>query len=579
MKLLWIFLATVVAIPAPSPKKQLDDLLKEEWEFELRSQPESATIYGDNRYNDKLTDYSISAIQANYRQTKDFLKRFEALDVASLPEQDQLSKDLIIRNLQHSIESIDLKLYEMPIDQFNGLHLQYAQLVSIFPFATVKDYENYLARLHQFPRMFDQIIALGAAGERDGLMPPKFLLEKVVTQADAIAQNGGPFLEPLKKFPESVSAADQKRLRAEIEGSVRDEVQPAYRKFSQFVKDNYAPKGRLHEGIWSLPNGDALYRYLVEQSTTTSLTPDQIHTLGWQQVRSIEAEMAQLAKREGYSDLKPFQAAIRKDPRNHATSREQILDAYRKYTDEMYGKVNQLFGLMPKGRLTVVPVEGFREKEAADAEYWVGSPDGKRRGRVVVNTGDFAHRSLTEVESTAYHEGVPGHHFQLSIAQELPSLPAFRQHAIYTAYVEGWGLYAERLGKEVGLYQDPVSDYGRLSGEMLRAIRLVVDTGVHAKHWNRQQMVDFFHEHSTEDEPSIQAEVDRYIAMPGQALAYKIGQLKIIELRERAKTQLGAKFDIKAFHDEVLNAGALPLDVLEKRLDGWIRRQESGGRS
>jgi len=203
MKLLWIFLATVVAIPAPSPKKQLDDLLKEEWEFELRSQPESATIYGDNRYNDKLTDYSISAIQANYRQTKDFLKRFEALDVSSLPEQDQLSKDLIIRNLQHSIESIDLKLYEMPIDQFNGLHLQYAQLVSIFPFATVKDYENYLARLHQFPRMFDQIIALGAAGERDGLMPPKFLLEKVVTQADAIAQNGGPFLEPLKKFPES----------------------------------------------------------------------------------------------------------------------------------------------------------------------------------------------------------------------------------------------------------------------------------------------------------------------------------------------------------------------------------------
>ena len=579
MKLLWIFLATVVAIPAPSPKKQLDDLLKEEWEFELRSQPESATIYGDNRYNDKLTDYSISAIQANYRQTKDFLKRFEALDVSSLPEQDQLSKDLIIRNLQHSIESIDLKLYEMPIDQFNGLHLQYAQLVSIFPFATVKDYENYLARLHQFPRMFDQIIALGAAGERDGLMPPKFLLEKVVTQADAIAQNGGPFLEPLKKFPESVSAADQKRLRAEIEGSVRDEVQPAYRKFSQFVKDNYAPKGRLHEGIWSLPNGDALYRYLVEQSTTTSLTPDQIHTLGWQQVRSIEAEMAQLAKREGYSDLKPFQAAIRKDPRNHATSREQILDAYRKYTDEMYGKVNQLFGLMPKGRLTVVPVEGFREKEAADAEYWVGSPDGKRRGRVVVNTGDFAHRSLTEVESTAYHEGVPGHHFQLSIAQELPSLPAFRQHAIYTAYVEGWGLYAERLGKEVGLYQDPVSDYGRLSGEMLRAIRLVVDTGVHAKHWNRQQMVDFFHEHSTEDEPSIQAEVDRYIAMPGQALAYKIGQLKIIELRERAKARLGAKFDIKAFHDEVLNAGALPLDVLEKRLDGWIRRQESGGRS
>ncbi|HEY3454807.1 MAG TPA: DUF885 domain-containing protein [Bryobacteraceae bacterium] len=574
MRLFWILLAVVVANPAPSPKQQLDDLLHEEWEFELRTQPESATIYGDNRYNDKLTDYSIGAIQANYRKTKDFLRRFEALNVSSLPEQDQLSKELMIRNLRRSIENVDLKLYEMPIDQFNGLHLQYAQLVSIFPFATVKDYENYLARLHQFPQMFDQIIALGEAGEHDGLMPPKFLLEKVVTQADAIAASGGPFLAPVKKFPESISAADQKRLRAAVEKTIREEVQPAYRKFSKFVKDNYAPKGRTHEGIWSLPNGDALYRYLVKQSTTTSLTPDQIHTLGWQQVRSIEAEMTQLAKRQGYADLKSFQAAVRRDPRNHATSREQILDAYRKYTDEMYGKVGQLFGRQPKARLTIVPVEGFREKEAADAEYWVGSPDGKRRGRVVVNTGDYAHRSLTEVESTAYHEGVPGHHFQLSIAQELPSLPPFRQHANYTAYIEGWGLYAERLGKEVGLYQDPISDYGRLSGEMLRAIRLVVDTGVHAKHWTRQQMVDFFHEHSTEDEPSIQAEVDRYIAMPGQALAYKIGQLKIIELRERAKKQLGAKFDINAFHDEVLDAGALPLDVLEQRVDGWIRSQK-----
>jgi len=567
MRYLWIFLAVVVANPAPSPKKQFDDLLKEEWEFELRSQPEAATLYGDNRYNDKLTDYSIAAIQANYRATKAFLQRFEALDVSSLAEQDQISKELMLRNLRRTIESVDLKLYEMPIDQLDGLHIQYPQLVAIFPFATTKYYENYLARLHEFPRLFDQIIALGQAGERDGLMPPKFLLEKVVTQADTIAASGGPFLDPVKKFPDSIPAADQKRLRGEIEASVRDEVETAYRKFSKFVKDDYAPKGRAHEGIWSLPNGDALYRYLVQQSTTTSLTPDQIHELGWQQVNSVEAEMTQLAKKQGYADLKSFRAALH----NHATSREQILDLYRKYTDEMYGKVGQLFGRLPKARLTVVPVEAFREKEAADAEYWVGTPDGKRRGRVVVNTGDFEHRSLTEIESTAYHEGVPGHHFQLSIAQEMTSLPAFRQHVNYTAYTEGWGLYAERLGKEVGLYQDPISDYGRLSSEMLRAIRLVVDTGVHAKHWNRQQMVDFFHKHSTEDEPSIQAEVDRYIAIPGQALAYKIGQLKIIELRELAKAQLGPKFDIKAFHDEVLGAGALPLDVLEIRIKKFCR--------
>jgi uncharacterized protein (DUF885 family) len=240
----------------------------------------------------------------------------------------------------------------------------------------------------------------------------------------------------------------------------------------------------------------------------------------------------------------------------------------------MYGKVGELFGRMPKARLTVVPVETFREKEAADAEYQVGSPDGSRRGRVVVNTSDFEHRTLTQVEATAYHEGVPGHHFQLSIAQELPAMPAFRQHSFYSAYTEGWGLYAERLGKEICFYQDPVSEYGRLSSEMLRSIRLVVDTGVHSKKWTRQQMLDYFHEHSSEDEPSIQAEVDRYIVLPGQALAYKVGQLKILELRERARSQLGAKFDIRAFHDELLGGGTLPLDVLDQRMNTWIAVQK-----
>jgi uncharacterized protein (DUF885 family) len=574
-RLFLLLCATAISGMSLLAKDSLNDLLKEEWEFELRSQPEAATIYGDNRYNDKLTDYSLAAIEANYRQSQAFLRRFQAIDPSHLPEQDQLSKELMIRNLRRSIENFDLKLHEMPIDQFNGLHLQYAQLVAIFPFKTVKNYENYLARLHQLPRLFDQVIALGRQGEKDGLMPPKFLLEKVVPQANSIAGAPDPFLQPIKKFSAGISGADEQRLRSVIETAVRTEVAPAYRKFAEFVQKEDAPKGRAQEGIWSLPNGDAIYRYLVRESTTTSLTPDQIHQLGWQQVSTIEAAMIKLATAQGYSDLKSFQTAIKDNPKNRPASREQILDAYRKYTDEMYGKVGNLFGRLPKARLTVVPVESFREKEAADAEYWVGTPDGSRRGRVVVNTSDFEHRSFTEVESTAYHEGVPGHHFQLSIAQELPELPAFRQHVSYTAYAEGWGLYAERLGKEVGLYRDPVSDYGRLSSEMLRAIRLVVDTGVHAKHWNRQQMVDFFHKYSTEDEPSIQAEVDRYIAMPGQALAYKIGQLKIIELRERAKDRLGPKFDIKAFHDQVLGAGALPLDVLEQRIDLWIASQKS----
>jgi uncharacterized protein (DUF885 family) len=285
--------------------------------------------------------------------------------------------------------------------------------------------------------------------------------------------------------------------------------------------------------------------------------------------------MNALAHKQGYADRKAFQKAIESDPKNHPTSREDILDRYRKYTDGMYGKVGDLFGRLPKARLTIVPVEAFREKEASDAEYQPGTPDGSRRGRVVVNTGDFQHRTLTQMEATAYHEGIPGHHLQNSIAQELPDLPLFRQHAYYTAYTEGWGLYAERLGKEVGLYQNPVSDYGRLAADMLRSIRLVADTGVHSKQWTRQQMVDYFHKYSSEDEPSIQAEVDRYIAWPAQALGYKIGQLKFIELRERARTQLGPKFNIKAFHDEVLGGGALPLDILDQRVTVWIGAQKA----
>ena len=266
---------------------------------------------------------------------------------------------------------------------------------------------------------------------------------------------------------------------------------------------------------------------------------------------------------------------MRQDTQHLATSREQILDFYRKYADQMYNRLPQLFGRLPKGRMTVVPVESFREKEAAGAQYLMASEDGSRPGHVQVNTGDFEKRTLMDIEAGEYHEGVPGHHLQISLAQELSAVPPFRRYSLYGAFIEGWGLYAERLGKEVGFYQDPYSDYGRLSLEMVRAIRLVVDTGVHYKHWTRQQMVDYFHAHSTEVEPSVQAEVDRYIAIPGQALAYKLGQLKILELRERAKQQLGSRFDIREFHDELLGAGSLPLDVLEKRMYAWIKAKKN----
>jgi uncharacterized protein (DUF885 family) len=562
--------------------KALNSLIAEEWEFEMRSAPESATVYGDNRYNDQLSDYSLTAIRANIALSRDFQRRLEAFDTNGLSEQDQLNRSLLARKLRFDLQGFELKQHEMPIDQMNGFHLLPPEFVPMIPFHNTKDYENYLARLRKLPRMFDQEIALARIGERDGLMPPKHLLEKVVKQSQDIAAGAltadSPLLQPVKKFPDTVSSVDQARLRAAIHDAVQNYVVPAYEKFTAFVKNEYAPKGRLQDGVSALPNGQAIYAFLVAQSTTTSMTPAQIHELGLQQVAENEAAMTALAHKQGYADRKAFQKAIESDPKNHPTSREDILDHYRKYTDGMYSKVGDLFGRMPNARLTIVPVETFREKEAADAEYQVGSPDGARRGRVVVNTGDFQHRTLTEMEATAYHEGVPGHHFQVSIAQELPDLPLFRQHAFYTAYIEGWGLYAERLGKEVGLYQNPVSDYGRLASEMLRSVRLVVDTGVHSKQWTRQQMVDYFHEHSSEDEPSIQAEVDRYIAWPAQALAYKVGQLKFIELRERARTQLGAKFNIKAFHDEVLGGGALPLDILDQRVNAWIAAQQAGGR-
>jgi uncharacterized protein (DUF885 family) len=292
------------------------------------------------------------------------------------------------------------------------------------------------------------------------------------------------------------------------------------------------------------------------------------------EVARIEGEQLAIAKKLGFNDLKTFRASLKSNPKVFAASPEQIVDKYRGYIDQMKPELPKLFGLMPKSQVEIRPMQEFRAKEAAGADYQPGTPDGSRPGVVWVNTSDYAHRSLMTMESTAYHEGIPGHHMQLSIAQTLPELPAFRQNAFYSAYIEGWALYSERLGKDIGFYQDPYSDYGRLSDEMLRAIRLVLDTGVHYKHWTRQQMVDFFHEHSSNDEPDIQAETDRYIAWPAQALVYKLGQLEILKLRERAQKELGSKYDIRAFHDEILNGGALPLEVLDTRVTAWINAQE-----
>jgi len=562
-------------------RKALNDLLHEQWEYTLRTSPIFASILGDKRYNDKLDDFSQAAIDDNLEEARRFLGRFEAIDATGFPDQEVLNKELMVRDLKMNLEGARFKPWEMPVNQFSGIHIDAPQLVSVLSFESVKDYEDYISRLNQMPRLFDQTIIQMRKGMAEGLMPPKILLEQVVTQANGIATTSpekSPFATPFDKFPDAVPAADRKRLRDAGLDAIRDSVLPAYVKFTAFVRDEYAAKGRTEPGVWALPNGPEIYAFRVKESTTANLTPEEIHQIGLEQVKEIEGRMLGVARQLGYPDLKSFYAAIKTNPKLHAHSREEILDLYRKYIDGMYTKLPDLFGRLPKGRLEVMPIEEFREKEAS-THYVQGTPDGSRKAHVMVNTGDFANRTTLDVETTAYHEGVPGHHLQIALAQELPELPPFRQQEGYTAYTEGWALYAERLGKEAGFFQDPYSYYGHLQDDMLRAIRLVVDTGFHYKHWTRQQVVDFFHEHSAIDEPDVQSETDRYMAWPAQALGYKIGQLEILKLRQYSKDQLGNSFDLRAFHDEVLVGGALPLDVLSNRVHDWVGQQKVQAKS
>jgi uncharacterized protein (DUF885 family) len=557
----------------------LKTLLSEQWEYNLRNSPEFASIIGDKRYNDRLSDFSQAAIEADIKQSAVFLKQFEAIDTSGFPVQEHLNKELMVRNLKLSLEGARFKEWEMPVLQNSGIHIDAPQLVAMLSFATVKDYEDYVARLKQLPRAFNETTIQMQKGMQDKLMPPKFLIPAIVKQTNTIAgqkAKDSPFAEPIKNFPADFSAADKARLSAAVLGAISHDVLPAYKKFGTFVKTKYEPMGRKEVGLWSLPDGGARYTFRAKQSTTTDQTPEQIHQLGLSEVARIEGDMLVIAKQLGFADLKTMNKAMEKDPALHPKSRQEIIDLYKKYTDQMYPKLPELFGILPKGSVEIVQIEEFREKGASGAQYNQGTPDGKRPGKVMVNTGDFAKRSIATIETTALHEGVPGHHMQIAIAQELESLPPFRQQGNYTAYAEGWALYSERLGKELGFFKDPYSHYGHLQDEMLRAIRLVVDTGLHYKKWNRQQVVDFFHDHSGIEEVDVQSETDRYIVWPGQALGYKIGQLKILALRDYAKTELGNKFDIRGFHDTVLGAGPLPMDVLEQQVKAWVETKKKG---
>jgi uncharacterized protein (DUF885 family) len=575
------FLATLAACQSIQPRSGAslesrlaaqNAIFQEEYELDLKMHPETATSYGDYRYNDRLNDRSLAAAESLHQADERFLSRLAAIDTDGFSEQDRLSNEVMRRELQRRVQNDRFREFEMPVNQTDGVHSDLADLPLAVPLDSIQRYEEYIARLHQIPRAFEQTKQVLRAGMKDHLMPVRFLLEKIPAQCQGII-DADPFLQPTARFPDSIGPADRERLTKAINEAVTNEVLPAYNDFAGFIATEYAPRGRTTLSVASLPGGDARYLNSIHSYTTvTNMTPAQIHALGLREVDRIEAEMLAIARTQGFSDLDGFRNSLYANPKYVPTSAQQILDDYAHYIAQMRPKLPELFGVIPNSPVTVEAMPPFNSADAT--HYNQGTPDGKRPGRVVVATSEFAERSLVDDESIAYHEGIPGHHLQISIAQQLTDLPQFRRHVENSGYVEGWALYAEQLGKEVGFYQDPGSDYGRLASELFRAVRLVVDTGIHSMGWSREQVVEFFRQSHAVDEPTVQSETDRYISWPGQALSYKLGQLKFRELRERARTELGARFDIRAFHDEMLNAGVLPLDLLEARTDHWIEAQK-----
>jgi uncharacterized protein (DUF885 family) len=460
----------------------------------------------------------------------------------------------------------------------NGVHLDLAGMYAQMPFRTVEDYRNYIARLNAIPRVFDQITVVMRIGMCDHLMQPRYLLEKVAQQSQEIATtvpDKSPFALPLASFPAAIGKADRESLRTDMLAAISERVLPAYLRFATFVRDTYAPTGRQQPGIWALPNGAEFYRNAIREHVQTTMTPDGIYDEGMREVTRIQSEMLALAQSLGFHDLASFHAHIMADLEQRATSGEQLLTLYRGYEDQARSKLLEVVPAPPSLPLEVIPMDSFRAPSAVPADYSPGSIASSRPGRVNVNLYHPTDRLLLNVEAIAYHEGLLGHHLQFSTADGIKGLPAFRRFATYDAYSEGWALYSEQLGHELGFYRAPYSEYGRLENEMWRSVRLVVDTGVHEKHWTRQQMVDFFHEHTAMDDQNIQTEVDRYISWPGQALSYRLGQMKILELRERARSKLGTRFDIRQFHQRVLELGPVPLDVLDQNIQCWIDTQEA----
>ena len=556
--------------------KQLHAIFDETWEAGLKDNPTFASFLGDKRYNDRWGDQSLAAFDRRQQYRFGILGRLKKINRAQLSPMDQLNYDLFKKDLEEAIEGNKFHAYLMPLSQSGGIQTQ-DELAEFISFDKVKDYEDWIARLNAFPGYMDQTIALMRRGQEEKVLRPSVVMGRVPAQIDKQIV-GDPekssFYAPFKSFPKDISSADQQRLRDAGKAAIAANVIPTYRKFKDYFVREYLPASLPEAGVWQLPNGAEYYAFLARSYTTTKLTPEQIHQKGLAEVARIRGEMEKIKTQVGYrGSLQDFFKYLRTDKKFFYKTPEELLDAYRALTRRIDPELVKVFKTLPRTPYGVVPIPDNIAPDTTTAYYNSPAADGSRAGRYYVNLYKPEVRPKWEMMALSLHESVPGHHLQLALQQELGELPNFRKYGGYTAFVEGWGLYAESLGEEMGLYDDPYSKFGQLTYEMWRAVRLVVDTGMHYYKWDRQKAIDYFKENAAKTDQDIVNEIDRYISDPGQALAYKIGELKLKELRVRAKQALGDRFSVREFHDVVLLSGALPLDILEINVDKWIAKR------
>ena len=566
---------------AKDDTQRLHRLFDGQWEYVKLDAPEFSTRKGYPGQNDRWTDFSLEAIQHRKNLLKPVSKAINSIDRSRLSKDDQLNHDIWIRNIALSQEGQRFNALYMPMTQMGGIHTWSPALIAMMPTRTATDYENITARLEGMSTMVDQQITLMREGLKRGLTPPKVPLRTLPSQVEKQITDDplkSALMRPFTRIPKSFSDEDKERILKRGIEAYEKYAKPSYELLHTFLKDDYVPNCRETIGQSALPDGKAWYAYMVRRITTTDLTPQQIHEIGLSEVKRIRGEMEKIKKQTGFEgDLQEFFEFLRTDKQFFYDTPAQLLAGYRDICKRADPELIRLFRKLPRQPYGIKPVPSYSEQSVTTAYYQPGSINAGRPGYFFANTYALETRPKWEMEALSLHEAVPGHHFQIAIADELEGLPEFRKNDRYTAYVEGWGLYAESLGEEMGFYQDPYSKMGQLTYEMWRAIRLVVDTGMHALGWSRQQSIDYFKANAGKSEHDIIVEVDRYIVWPGQALAYKIGELKIKELRANAEKDLGDKFDLRDFHDELLGAGALPLSILQTRMESWAARVKAKG--